>query len=468
MSSGNIISQGHFNNIPLADRINTLNLDQSIRAATVLTSPLIKFVLGTALGFEDFNSLLEKDPTGFALQMGTQKGGKSFDFLSNNVLKINEYVRLKRDVLPPAYLEVATGATIIGSASVNTLTVTENASYHGLEGQRLLHVESGEILLVPSDVDNSDTVVPVLRGVDNTTATTTIKAGDRLLVIGQQPDLYGTGIVSPRRIRKRLPESYNGWGYQLTLGMPITAQLTEEGLQYNGQFLQYVDNDMVRNHCTAILNDFLFTDRGTITEEIRQTKDAVGNFNGLKHFASKNPFYASLQNVGTLTPSKFLAATTWFEEFADITGESSNNAMYYFCGSKAFKAFAEYMQAKTLIVSMDKPPTKMGGVTYEWETLTGKVIKFCIDPYLDQIGQGGTVIATATDNVSLYVGKTEFFNPPNPRIQGFKEKSYFMTHIADYIAERHQKLDAMMSYYSLQVGYPELLIFMTGIESASL
>jgi hypothetical protein len=375
---------------------------------------------------------------------------------------------MKRDVLPPSILEVASGAAIIGSATVTNLDVVENGSYHGLEGMRLLHVSSNEILRIPADVNPSiDTVVPVERGIDGTTATTTILAGDKLLVIGQQPDLYGTAMVSPRRIRKRLPERRNGWGYQLTLGMPITTQLTEDGLQYNGQFLALVDQDMIRNHCTCLLNDLLFTNRGEITETIAQTVDSVGNFNGYRFFASQNPFYDSLQNIGTLTPSKFVAATTWFEEFADITGDSGNNMMYYFCGTRAFKAFAEYLQAGFLKVAVDAVPQISGSVTDTYVTLTGKTIKFCIDPYLDLIGQSGTVIATAVNNVSLYIGKSKFFKAPNSSIAEFKERPHFMHYIADYYAERNMKLDAMMSYYSLAVGYPELCIMMSGIESSS-
>jgi hypothetical protein len=472
MSSGNVISAGNYGNIPSADRINTLNLDQSIRAVTVLKSPLIKFFIGSSLGFDEFNSLLEKDPTGYALNMEKLTGADTksrfnYSFKDDSTLYIDEYVRLKTDVLPPPYLEVAAGAAIIGSATVTDLAVTENAAYHGLEGMRLLHVKSSEILLIPTDVDpaSSDTLVPVLRGIDGTTATTTIAAGDRLLVLGQQPDLYGNNLVTPRRIRKRKEERRNGWGFQMTMGMPITTQLREEGLQYNGQFLQLVDADMIRNHSVAILNDILFTDRGVITPALA-TKDPVGYFNGFKHFAAQNPLYSSLQDIGALTPSKFLAATTWFNEFQDIAS-SGNDPILYFCGTGAFNAFQEYIKSGALIVAENYVPETMGSVVKRWITSTGKVIEFAIDPYLDLIGQTGTVFATAKDNVSMIVGKSKFFYPPNQRIQGFGDRAHFMHYISDFIADRNTKLDAIMSYYSLQVGYPELLMVMTGISSAT-
>ena len=268
-------------------------------------------------------------------------------------------------------------------------------------------------------------------------------------------------MVEPGRIRKRVARVQNGWKRIITIAMPVTALLREEVLLYNGQFLALVDQEAIRKHASSVLNLLIFSNVGDYDD----TRSPEGQFNGIKYFASKNQFYASLQDIGTLTPAKFIALTTWFEAY-DGVGASDSSKMIFFCGLTAFKAIQEMLQANRIIVDLGYNPDTVGSVTYNYITPTGKTVMFCQDQYLTEIGQSGTVVATAINNISLHVGKEKFFFPPNPRLPEQVDRVRFMDYISEYFAEGITKSDAIISHFSLMVAYPELVMIATGITGS--
>lgn len=467
MSAGNVISQGSISSIPNANRINSANLDQTVRATVTLKSPLISLLIGQNLGFDQFMALLKEDPNGYVLNASALAGRDpkddyKYEFLQENIAYIESPISKSVDVLPRPYLTVAAGAAIIGSATATTLQVTENGSYHGLQDMQYLHVPSGEFLMCAStNAETNDTLISVIRGINNTTATTTIQAGDQLLVCGQTLPLFGSGMVQPGRIRKRSANVKNGWKRIITLAMPITTLIREEILLYNGQFIEFVDQEAIRNHAQQVLNLLIYSSTGAYDD----TRSPEDQFNGIKYFASQNPFYASLQDIGTLTPAKFIALTTWFETY-DGVGATDTNRMLFFCGGTAWSAIQEFLQQNRLTVDLGFTPRTVGSVTDTLITRTGKEIKFVLDQYLTQIGRGGDVVATSENNITLHIGKEKFFFPPNPRLDKMVDKAHFMSYISEYFAENSTMSDAIISHFSLMVAYPELCMLATGITSA--
>lgn len=466
MSAGNVISQGSVSSIPNSEIINSANLDQTVRATVTLKSPLISLLIGQTLGYNEFKALLKEDRKGHVLNASKLAGANNeeykYEFLDENISYTESPISKKTDVLPRPYLEVAPGAAIIGSSTVTSLQVVENGAYHGLQDMKYLHVPSGEFMqCATTNPETQDTVIQVIRGVDNTVATPTIQAGDRLLICGQDLPMFGSSMVQPGRIRKRLTTVKNGWKRIITIAMPITSLLREETLLYNGQFLDLVDQEAIRNHASNLINLLIYSNTG----EYDDSRSPEGQFNGIKYFASKNQFFDQLQDIGTLTPAKFIALTTWFEAY-DGVGSSDSSKMIFFCGATAWTAVQDLLQANRVLVDQGFVPDTVGSVTNKMITRTGKEIYFCLDEYLTQIGRGGDIVATAVNNITLHVGKEKFFFPPNARLPKQEDRARFMDYISEYFAEGSTMSDAIISHFSLMVAYPELVMVASGITSS--
>lgn len=458
--SSDVLRLGSYASFPDYTQINTRNLDQTIRARVVVSSPLIRFLYGTALAFDNFEAFLKEDVEGYVMNASENKSKseeKKYKLLTKNVAPIGDFVRVFNDVIPPPIL-LSSGSA---SAVASLLNFQGNAEYHALAGMKLLNPRTGEYVLVNINA-TSNTGVSVTRGVDSTIPQA-INDSDTWLVCGQHLDLLGPQVVAPSTLPKGRIERSNGWARIMTMAMPISAAFREEGVLYNGQFLELVDQDALKKHKQHILNELLYADRGGVDK----TKSPIGQFNGWTYWAKQNPsIYFALQDIGILTPTNFEALMTWFEPYEGV-GDSDDNPMLYFCGTTAYKALQKYLKAGILLTAEDFAPSVVGGRVEKFITDTGKVVYLCLDRYLDHIGRSGDIFMSAEDNVSLIVGEDEFFTPESERLPVLPGKARFIDYIPDYYARNNQRADSIISQFSMQCAYPELMAVATGIKSPS-
>lgn len=458
--SSDVLRLGNYANFSDATQINTRNLDQTIRARVVVSSPLIRFLYGTAIAFDNFEAFLKEDAEGYVVNASenkTKKEEEKYKLLTKNVAPIGDFVRVYNDVIPPPIL-ITNGAF---SSTASLLNFQANAEYHALAGMKLLNQRTGEYIVINVNA-TSNTGISVTRGADTTTSQAVLD-GDTWLVCGQHLDLLGPQVVTPSTLVKGRTERANGWARVMTMAMPISASFREEGVLYNGQFLELVDQDALKRHKQYVLNEILYADRGGVDK----SKAPFGQFNGWTYWAKQNPsIYFALQDIGILTPTNFEALMTWFEPYEGI-GDSDDNPMLYFCGTTAYKALQKYLKAGILLTAEDHFPSTTGSRVEKYITDTGKVVYICLDKYLDHIGRSGDIFMSAEDNVALIVGEDEFFTPESERLPILPGKARFIDYIPDYYARNNQRADAIVSQFSLQCAYPELLTVATGIKSPS-
>ena len=456
--STSVIKYGTYSNFPGDVQVNTRNLDQTIRATVVTSSPLIRFLYGTALAFDNFEEFLKEDPLGYVAN-ASEDLDRSMEkkYIAKNKAPIGDFVTVMEDVVPPPIL------TVRGNflATNNLLNFVDHAEYHALAGTKLLCIRTGEYFLVNINATSNDGI-SVARGLDTTTPQS-LNDGDTLLVCGQHLDLLGPQIVAPSTAPRGRKKRKNGWARIMTLAMPIGPAFREEGVLYNGQFMEFVDDLALAKHKQMILNEVLYADRNGVDEG----RSPIGQFNGWAYWAKQNPaIYYPFQDIGILTPSNFEALMTWFEPYEGI-GSTRDNPMVYFCGTSAYKAFQKYLKHNILIQSKDHVSTTVGGVVEKYITDTGKVIFFCLDRYLDHIGRSGDCFMTAEDNLNLIIGEDEYFAPESERLQIMDAGARFCQYIPDYISRNGSRADGLISQFSLQCAYPQLLAVATGIKAPS-
>ena len=449
---------GAYSNFAAENQINTRNLDATIRARVVVNSPLIRFLYGTALAFPNFEAFLKEDADGYilnAIENSDKNKEKNYKLLSKNIAPIGDFVRVYSDNIPPPVL-VNDG---IATATASLLNFKANAEYHALAGMKLLNPRTGEYIVVNINaVSNSG--VSVTRGVDSSIPQI-INDGDSWLVCGQHLDLLGPQVVAPSTLPKGRKERANGWARIMDLAMPIANSFREEGVIYNGDFINLVDQDAMRKHKQHILNELLYADRGGVDK----TKSPMNQFNGWTYWAKQNPsIYFALQDIGILTPTNFEALMTWFEPYEGVG--DNNNPLIYFCGSGSYKALQKYLKAGILLTTDEGfVPSTLGGRVERFITDTGKQVYLCLDKYLDDIKRPGDIFMSAENNISLIVGEDEFFTPESERLDVMEGKARFIDYIPNYYARNNQIADAIISQFSMQCAYPELMSVATGIKA---
>lgn len=462
MALDSVIRRADNASIPSANQINSINLDQSIRLLVTTDSPLIMALFNSQLAYADgFESLLKEDYRGDVVNAaeGNPEIEKKYKIMEEQTALMNSFVRVSRDVTTrPRLIVDATSGTNSGTSQKN-LVVTELGDYHGLAGTTLYNPRTREAMIV--DFNATSNTITVTRGANSTTAAATV-ANDVLLICGQHVGLDSVQTVSRRNVPKRRSPVLNGFYRLISEGMPISSTLDENTLLYNGQFLDYVSEDLVKSHREAILNTVLYYETGTIDEQ----KDPIGQFNGWRWFARQNSLFDNLQDMGPLTSVNFKALMTWFEPYQ--VGTSTNSPMIYFCGNTAYQALQQFLKTKTFVQSVDHVPSTVGGVVNKVITDNGKVIYICLDTYLTSIGRGGDIFMTAENNMTLLVGKDKFFTPEVSASQLgiLPGAARFCQYIQDYYALRNQRSDAIISQFSLQVGYSELVMCASGITAA--
>ena len=111
----------------------------------------------------------------------------------------------------------------------------------------------------------------------------------------------------------------------------------------------------------------------------------------------------------------------------------------------------------------------MGNRVKRYITDSGKIVYICVDDYLNLIGRGGDIIMCADNNLQLYVGVDEFLTIPNASVtnRGYLEGGpRFIEYIEDYYVANNQRVNMLVSQFSMLPGYIELCSMATGITGS--
>lgn len=463
-----IIKSGSYSNIESTWQINSRNLNQAIKFTTVLSSPLISFFVGPSLGFDSFEAILHQKFEGEllnALEDADFSPLQKYDLISKAKSHIGDYVKSARDTAPSFALSPS--ANLAASAGADQLSVTENGEYLCVEGTRLYNPRTRETLIVQQSAAG-DNNISVLRGANGSTVGT-ITTTDTLLVTGVALDLYTPQVTASRGIPRRRDTLYNGHRRLFTAGTPVTNTLKEETLLYNGQFLDLLDQDLQRAHKSQLLNSLIYEEYGDLTTAEKQNPEAnINKFNGYRYWARQNSVTSGFSDIGALTTAKFEALMTWFEVYDNIG--TRNAPMVYICGRTAYQALQPFLKAGVLVSTDDGfTPSTVGGRVQRYITDSGRHIYVAVDDYLSQIGRGGDIIMCAEDNMTLYVGEDNFLTPDNVAITSngmLPGEARFCQLIKDYSVASNQRVDMMISQYSMLPAHVELCSMATGITTA--
>ena len=372
-----VITSASYNEIPSSEQINSRNLNQVIKFTTVLSSPIITFLVGGSLGFDSFESILEHKFEGDllnALEKDDTKALDGYSFTKTSQVPIGDYVKSARDKAPA--LKLVPASSLTASVSDKLLSVTENGAYLCQSDVTLFNPRTREILTVDQTAYDNNNIV-VTRG-SRGTPIGTIETTDVLLVTGIALDLYTQNVTTTKPIPKRTTSLYNGFRRLFTPGTPVTNTLREESLLYNGQFLEFINEDHKRAHKSQLINTLIYEENGDITSSnLSNPLSNINKFNGYLYWARQNPVTAGLLDLGALTTAKFESLMTWWETY-DGLGLSSK-PMVYICGSIAYKALQPFLKAGVL-VSYDEgfTPSTMGNRVKRYITDSGKIVYICV------------------------------------------------------------------------------------------
>lgn len=442
---------------------NSRNLNQAIKFSTVLSSPLISFLVGPSLGFDSFEAILHQKFEGEllnAMEKADYKPLEKYSLVDKAKAHIGDYVKSARD-LAPAF---ALTPTVALTSSDSLLTVAANGAYLCQEGVRLFNTRTKETIIVAATAEG-DTDIEIIRGANGSTAGTVLTT-DVLIVTGVALDLYTPQVVASRPVPRRRDVLFNGFRRLFTAGTPVTNTIKEETLLYNGQFLDLLDNELHRAHKSSLINSLLFEEYGTISAADRaQPESNINKFNGYSYWAGQNALTAGFTGIGAMTSAKFEALMTWFDTYDNIG--TRNSPMVYICGKTAYQAIQPFLKAGILVTTDEGfVPSEVGGRVQRFITESGRMVYIAVDDYLSLIGQGGTIIMCAENNLTLYVGEDNFLTPDNVAITEngmLPGEARFCQLIKNYSVRNNQKMDMLISQYSMLPSFVELCSIATGI-----
>jgi len=461
-----VIRSASYSNIEDTWQINSRNLNQAIKFTTVLSSPLISFFVGPSLGFDSFEAILHQKFEGElvnALENADFKPLEKYNLISRAKAHIGDYIKSARDDAPSFSLTPSTA--LAASATADLLDVTENGAYICQEGVRLYNPRTRETIIVLSTADG-DNNIQVQRAANGSTVGT-ITTTDTLIATGIALDLYTPQVTTSRPVPRRKDILYNGFRRLFTPGTPVTNAFDERTLLYNGQFLEYLDEELHRAHKSMLLNSLIYEYYGAhSTAEKQNPGSNINKFNGYQYWADQNGVTAGFSNIGAMTSAKFESLMTWFDTYDNIG--TRNKPMVYICGKTAYSALQPYLQQGVLVSTDDGfVPSTMGGRVQRYiSNSSGRLIYVGVDDYLGQIGRGGDIIMCAEDNMTLYIGVDDFLTPDNPTLgtRGYLDgEARFCQFIRDFSVRDNQRTDMMISQYSMLPAHVELCSMATGI-----
>ena len=463
-----VIRSASFSEIESSRQINSRNLNQAIKFTTVLNSPLISFFVGKSLGFDSFESILHQKFQGEvanAIEDADFAPLEKYNFMSKAVAEIGDYIKSTTDVAPAFYVTVSTALS--ASATDAVINVAANGAYLLQEGVRLYNPRTKETLIVLETAEDNMNIAVQRAGNGSTVGTVTIT--DTLIVTGVALDLYTPQVTSSRPAPRRSATLYNGFKRLFTAGTPVTNTIKEESLLYNGQFLELLDQEHQRAHKSFLLNSLVYEECGTISAADKTDPlSNINKFNGYRYWAGQNPVTSGFTDIGAMTSAKFESLMTWFETYDNLGTRKA--PMVYICGKTAFAALQPYLK-QGVLVKTDKgfTPKVMGGHVERYITDSGRMIYIGVDDYLGLIGRGGDIIMCAEDNMTLYVGKDNFLTPENVAITTngmLPGEARFIQFIENYSVRNNQRINMLVSQFSMLPAYVELCSMATGITAS--
>jgi hypothetical protein len=463
-----IIRAASYSEIESTRQINSRNLNQAIKFTTVLSSPLISFFVGKSLGFDDFGSILHQKFEGEllnAIEKADFKALEKYKFINKAVASLGDYVKSATDSAPSFYVSASTALT--ASATDSVMNVSANGSYLLQEGVRLFNPRTRECIVVLETAEGN-TNIPVQRGANGSTVGT-IATTDTLIVTGVALDLYTPQTTSSRPVPRRGSTIYNGFRRLFTPGTPVTNTIKEEALLYNGQFLDLLDEEHGRAHKSMLINSLIYEEFGDISAADKTDPlSNINKFNGYRYWARQNPVTAGFSDIGAMTSAKFESLMTWFETYDNLG--TRNAPMVYICGKTAYKALQPFLKQGILVTVDDGyTPATVGGRVQRYITEAGRMVYIAVDDYLSLIGRGGDIIMCAEDNMTLYVGEDNFLTPENVAITSngmLPGEARFLQFIENYSVRNNQRINMMVSQYSMLPAYVELCAMATGITAS--
>ena len=453
-----IIRAASYSEIESTRQINSRNLNQAIKFTTVLSSPLISFFIGKSLGFDNFESILHQKFQGElanAIENADFAPLEKYKLVNKAVAHLGDYVKSATDTAPSFYVTVSTALS--ASATDSVINVSANGAYLLQEGVRLYNPRTRETLTVLETAEGNVNI-PVQRAANGSTVATVLTT-DTLIVTGVALDLYTPQVVSSRPAPRRSTTLYNGFKRLFTAGTPVTNTIKEEALLYNGQFLDLLDEEHGRAHKSALLNSLIYEEYGDIAAADKTDPlSNINKFNGYRYWARQNANTAGFTDIGAMTTAKFEALMTWFENYDNLGTRGA--PMVYICGKTAYKAIQPYLK-QGIVVMTDEgfTPRVVGGLVQRYITEGGRMIYICVDDYLNTIGRGGDIIMCAEDNLTLYVGEDNFLTPDNVAITNngmLPGEARFLQFIENYSVRNNQRVNVMVSQYSMLPAYTEL------------
>ncbi len=462
-----VIRSASYSNIESTWQINSRNLNQAIKFTTVLSSVVISFFVGKSLGFDSFESILHQKFEGElanAIEEADFAPLDKYNFISKLTCPIGDYVKSATDTAP-AFALTPSGA-LAADATADQLSVTANGAYLCQEGVRLYNPATRETLVVLNTADGNDNIL-VQRAANGSTVGA-IAVTDSLIVTGVALDLYTPQVVASRPVPRRGATLYNGFRRLFTPGTPLTNTLREETLLYNGQFIDLLNNDLQRAHKSMLINSLVYEEYGDHSSADKDNPlSNVNKFNGYRYWAGQNSVTSGFTDIGAMTSAKFESLMTWFDTYDNI-GSKRNSPMVYICGKTAYKALQPFLKQGILVATDEGfTPSTVGGKVQKWiSDSSGRIVYICVDEYLGLIGRGGDIIMCAEDNMSLYIGEDNFLTPANPALGSkgmLPGEARFCQLIEDYSVKDNQRVDVMVSQYSMLPAFTELCSMATGI-----
>jgi hypothetical protein len=220
-----------------------------------------------------------------------------------------------------------------------------------------------------------------------------------------------------------------------------------------------------------LINSLIYEEFGDHTAAQKADPESnINKFNGYAYWARQNAVSTALTGMGAMTAAKFESLMTWFETYDNIG--TRNAPMVYICGKTAYKAIQPFLKAGILVTTDEGfTPSAVGGRVQRYITEGGRQIYVCVDDYLGLIGRGGDIIMAAEDNLTLYIGEDEFLTPDNPNADGavnsmLPGEARFCQLIKNYSVRNNQKMDMLISQYSMLPAHFELCAMATGITLA--
>lgn len=460
-----IIRTGNYSNIESTWQINSRNLNQAIKFTTVLSSPLISFLVGPSLGFDSFEAILHQKFEGEllnAVEKADFKPLEKYQLITRAKAHIGDFVKSARDTAPAFALTPSAG--LAASTTADQLSVDANGAYLCQEGIRLYNPRTRETMIVLVTAEGDDNI-QLLRAANGSTVGT-ILTTDTLIVTGVALDLYTPQVTASRPVPRRSTTLYNGFRRLFTSGTPVTNTLKEETLLYNGQFLDLLDNELQRAHKSMLINSLVYETYGDISAADKANPGSnINKFNGLHYWARQNSVTTGFTDIGAMTSAKFESLMTWFDTYDNLG--TRNAPMVYICGKTAYQAIQPFLR-QGILVSTDEAfiPSTVGGRVQRYISESGRMIYVCVDDYLGLIGRGGDIIMCAEDNLTLYVGEDNFLTPDNPAITDngmLPGEARFCQLVKNYSVKNNQKMDMMISQYTMLPAFVELVSMATGI-----